>query len=182
LREAQEYQTRSEWMTVNEVREATGLEKLDDNDERGKMIVGLERLKQPTFNNPNPNNMNPANPEAAQGVNAIEKPEEKNTVNKQNEEEDSISMNPSLSGFIRGIVDQYLDKSLSREEAYAKGVDIINRFAKLEEERARMWVQMRLGKTVELSPEMADSLELQRRRYISDFENILKDATKETTT
>jgi hypothetical protein len=91
---------------------------------------------------------------------------------------DKNETHPALGRMLANIVNRAKKKEITRDDAVAEAAGIIDQFAKLEEERALIWVRSRV-KTQEIkdpSPELQARFLRIRQNYVNDFIKILDDA------
>jgi hypothetical protein len=93
---------------------------------------------------------------------------------------DQAEAHPSLGRLLFEIVDRAKKNEISKDDAIAEATVLIDQYAKLEEDRALIWVRNRLKdqSIQDLPLEVQSRLEATRKKYLNDFTTILDDALK----
>jgi hypothetical protein len=90
------------------------------------------------------------------------------------------SVSRTLPLLLQDLGKEVMTGKLRKDEAMARGKDIITEYARLEQEHALLWVKhrSRFPGVVVIPPEMQQKLTRQRARFLDDLDAMLSDAEK----
>jgi len=152
LLEAQAQQIWLQFMTIDEVRAKASMPPLPNKE--GEVVPGLTKAQPQPFGGGNP----------FAGGASMDQAEQ---------------LHPVLVKTLISIKDRAVSGEISKEQALAEATDQIEKFGKLEDERALNWLRYRTKKQdITLTPELQVQLQNGRKRFLDDFTKILDDALK----